>query len=198
MGARAEVIDRVAISIGTQVITENQIDAEVRLTDLLNKQSPDLSAGARKAAAGRLIEQTLVRREMDLSRYPLPSLSDADASLKDVKDGYRSDAEYRDALARYGVTETELKERLWWQLTVLRFIDYRFRPGIQVSDAEIKAYYDEQLPTWKKDGKNPELPDVRNQIEATITEQRVDESLDRWLVEARGQVAVRYHNEALK
>lgn len=196
--ARAEVIDRVAVSIGNQVITEAQIDTEVRLTELLNRENPDVSAAARKAAAGRLIQQALVRREMELSRYPLPARSDADASLKDIKGEYRSETEYGDALARYGVTEEELKERLWWQLTVLRFIDYRFRPGIQVSDAEIKAYYDEQLPTWRKEGKNPQLNDVRDQIDATLTERRVDENMDRWLVEARSQVSIRYRDEALK
>ncbi len=195
---RAEVVDRVAISIGTQVITEEQIDIEVRLTDLLNRQSLDVSAAARKAAASRLVQQTLVKREMELSRYPLPALADADASLKDVKGDYRSDAEYHDALALYGVTEDELRERLWWQLTVLRFIDYRFRPGIQISDAEIQAYFDQQLPKWRAGGKNPQLSEVRDQIEATLTEQRVDQNLDRWLVEARSQVAIRYRDEALK
>ena len=195
---RCEVIDRVAISIGTQVITGEQVDIEVRLTDLLNRQNLDMSAAARKAAAGRLVQQTLVKREMELSRYPLPALADADASLKDVKGDYRSDAEYHDALARYGVTEAELRERLWWQLTVLRFIDYRFRPGIQISDTDIKAYYDKQLPTWRQEGKNPQLSEVRDQIEATLTEQRVDESLDRWLLEARAQATIRYRDEALK
>ena len=45
----------------------------------------DLSAAAKKEAASRLIEQALIKREMDLSRYPLPELSDAAKSLQSIK-----------------------------------------------------------------------------------------------------------------
>ena len=35
----------------------------------------------KKKAADRLIEQALIKREMDQSRYPLPALTDADAPI---------------------------------------------------------------------------------------------------------------------
>ena len=38
----------------------------------------------------------------------------------------------RQDLNQYGVTEDELHDALLWQLTVLRFIDERFRPGVMV------------------------------------------------------------------
>ena len=194
----AEVIDRVAISLGNQVITEGQIDDEVRITGFLNHEKVDLSGTARKAAAGRLIEQTLIKREMEFSRYPLPAKTEAEASFQELKSSYQSDAQYQDALRSYGINDDDVKERLWWQVTVLRFIDYRFRPGIQISDPEMRAYYDQQVPNWRREGKVPELNDVRSQIEGILTEQRIDESLDRWLAEARTQVSVRYHDEALR
>src|ERR1035438_8233584 len=43
----------------------------------------------------------------------------------------------------YGVTEPELKTRLLWQLTLVRFIDVRFRPGIQIGDDDIRNYFNE-------------------------------------------------------
>jgi hypothetical protein len=66
------------------VITQSQLDDEIRLTAFLNRDMPDLSAAARKEAAGRLIEQALIKREMDISHYPLPELSDADKSLQEA------------------------------------------------------------------------------------------------------------------
>ena len=86
----ADIIDRIAISAGNQVITESQIDEEVRVTQFLNGEKLDLSAGERKKAAGRLVEQALVKREMEVSRYPLPPLSDADKQLQMLKAGYPS------------------------------------------------------------------------------------------------------------
>ncbi len=68
----AEIIDRIVITVGNQVITQSQVDDEIRVTAFLNHEKVDLSAAARKQAASRLIEQALIKREMDLSRYPLP------------------------------------------------------------------------------------------------------------------------------
>jgi len=39
---------------------------------------------------------------------------------------------------------------------------------------------------------------VRSQITELLTQQRIDESLDRWLADTRLQVAIHYHDEALR
>ncbi len=196
----AEIIDRIAISVGNQIITESQIDEEIRLTAFLNQEKLDLDIAERKKAAGRLIEQTLVRREMEFSHYPLPPLSDAARSLETLKTRYKTEAEYQQERDAYGITEEGLKRRLWWQATFLRFIDYRFRPGIQIPDADVQAYYQQQLDKWKQDGIQPipNLADVRASIEQNLTEQRIDQELDRWLADTRTQVAIRFHDEALQ
>jgi hypothetical protein len=196
----AEIIDRIAISVGNLVITESQIDEEIRLTAFLNQEPVNLDNAERKKAAARLIEQTLIRREMEFSRYPLPPLSDAAKSLETLKNRYKTEAEYRQALDEYGISEDALKRRLWWQATFLRFIDYRFRPGIQVPDADVQAYYQQELDKWKQEGIQPvpSLDDVRASIEQTLTEQRIDQELDRWLADTRTQVAIRFHDEALE
>jgi hypothetical protein len=196
----ADIIDRIAISAGNQVITESQIDEEVRVTEFLNGEKLDLSAGERKKAAGRLVEQALVKREMELSRYPLPPLSDADKQLQMLKAGYPSQAQFQDALRSYGIAEDALKRRLWWQLTLLRFVDFRFRPGIQVQDSDVQAYYKQQVATWQKEGMQsiPRFEEARGQIEEILTQQRIDEAMNQWLSEVRMQVSVRYRDETLQ
>ena len=196
----AEIIDRIAVSVGNQIITESQIDEEIRLTAFLNQEKLNLDNAERKKAAGRLIEQTLVRREMEFSHYPLPPLSDAAQSLETLKTRYKTEADYQQELARYGTTEEGLKRRLWWQATFLRFVDYRFRPGIQIPDADVQTYYQQQLDKWKQDGIQPlpSLEDVRASIEQNLTDQRIDQEMDRWLADTRTQIAIRFHDEALR
>lgn len=196
----AEIIDRIVISVGNQVITESQIEEEIRITAFLNRAKLDLNSAEKKKAAARLIEQTLVKREMDFSRYPMPSLSDADASLKSVNARFANEALRDDAVRQYGVTEEALRTHLWWQLTVLRFIEYRFSPGIQVSDAEVQAHYQRQVAKWRELGMNPipTLEEAHDQIAEILTQQRIDEGLERWLVETRKQVTIRYRDETLQ
>ena len=90
----AEIIDRIAIAVGNQVITESQIDEEIRITAFLNREKLDVSADSRKQAADRLIEQALVKREMGLSHYPLPQAGDANAAVADIAAMYPSPAEF--------------------------------------------------------------------------------------------------------
>jgi hypothetical protein len=196
----AEIIDRIAISVGNQVITESQVDEDLRLTAFLNHEKLDLSIAERKKAAGRLIEQALVKRDLDLSRYPLPALGDADASLKDAQTSYTTESHYQEMLREYGINEEALKRRLLWQLTLLRFVDFRFRPGIQIPEADVKTYYDQELIQWKQQGVDPvpTLEDSQLKIEEILTQQRIDQALDTWLAETRKQVTVNYLDEALK
>ena len=198
--ARTEVIDRIAITVGNQVITESQIGEELRVTAFLNHLPLDMSVSAKKKAAARLIEQALVRREMELSLYPAPSASEADTSLKALQAMYPSERQYEKELADYGLSEDALKRHLLWQLTLLRFVDFRFRPGIQISDSDVQAYYQEQRSEWQKKGAQPipSLEEARSQIEEILTQRGIDQALDRWMMDAQTQVTIRYLDDSLR
>jgi peptidyl-prolyl cis-trans isomerase SurA len=196
---QSEIIDRIAISVGNQVITKAQIDEEVRLTAFLNGSQLDLTAEERKKAADRLIEQALVKRDMEFSHYPIPQESDAEPALKALKANYASEAQYSQALDRYGISEEALKRRLWWQTALLRFIDYRFRPGILVSEKDIQNYYDLEVVKWKGQGikQIPSFEESREKIGELLTDQRIDQAIDQWLADTKKQIVVRDHDEKL-
>jgi hypothetical protein len=196
----AEIIDRIAITAGNQVITESQIDEEIRITAFLNREKLEINADSRKQAAARLIEQALVRREMDLSHYPLPQTGDASSALASIKAMYSDAAEFAGALQTYGISEADLTRRLVWQITLLRFIDYRFRPGIQIPSADVQTYYRQQVSGWKEKGIDPipSLEDSRDQIEEILTQQRIDQALDQWMMDTRKLVPISYRDAALE
>lgn len=196
----ADIIDRIAITVGNQVITETQIEEELRVSAFLNRDKLDLGLSARKQAAQRLIEQALVHREMDLSHYPFPDAEAAGAALESVKATYANPADYARALQTYGITEGDLSRRLVWQITLLRFIDYRFRPGIQIPTADVQTYYRQQVSNWEQKGVKPipSLEESRDQIEEILTQKRIDEALDQWMTDTRKQVPVNYHDASLK
>jgi len=196
----AEIIDRIVITAGNQVITQSQVESEIRVTAFLNQEKVDLSADGKKQAAGRLIEQALIKREMDLSRYPLPEPSDAGESLQTLKAMYSSEADFQNALQAGGISADDLNRRIWWQLTLLRFIDYRFRPGIQVPAADVQAYYRRQVSEWEQKGIKPipALEESRDQIEEILTQQKIDAALEQWVKDTRNQVPITYLDPGLK
>jgi hypothetical protein len=200
--AGAEIIDRIAVSVGSQVITASDIDREIRVGALLDGKPPDFSAAARRAAAGRMVEQRLIRRELEISRYPVPSLSGADPVLDKIKqERYSTDAAWRQALSQQGVSEQDVIDERLWQSTLSYFIGSRFRSGVQVSDEEIRDYFEKTvkpLAEAARPGQSASLEDYRGQIEDTLTGRRADEETDKWLVEARARTVIVYHDEAFQ
>ena len=198
--ARSEIIDRIAVSVGNQVITTDQIKDEIHITSFLNHTEPAFTGDEKKKAAERLIEQTLIKREMEFTHYPLPQLSDADPLVKKVEDQYPDHQSFLNALAHYGISEADLRQHLWWQLTLLKFTDERFRPAVQVTNAEIRQYYNQQVGKWKEQGVKtiPTFQESRDAMEKALTEELVNQFMDRWLGDARTQIDIRFRNGAFQ
>ncbi len=198
---RAEIIDRVAITAGQQVITELQIDEEMRVTAFLNREPVTRSPEARRAAADRLVEQLLVKREMELSHYPLPDAEDVNKYLEQIRNNFGSPAIFEQALESYNLAEATLREHLNLQLTTLRFIELRFRPDVGVSDADIQNYYQREISNWKSNHAGagpPTLAALRESIRKTLVDQRTDEVLNTWLEESRKQLNIVYLDKSLQ
>src|SRR5207247_1311966 len=120
-----EVINRIAVVVGKNVIKQSDVTREIRMTDFLNGDKLDFSADARRKAAERLIDQKMIQQEMKAGRYPTAAPEEAERLLAQVKkDRFGGDqARYQNALKEYGITEQDLKAQLQWQIAVLRFID---------------------------------------------------------------------------
>lgn len=193
-GLRGEIIDRIAVSVGSAVITQSEIEREIRITAFLNNEPQEFGAEARKKAAERLVEQKLVRREIQLSRYPAPAASEAEPRFKSLAARYPDAQAFRRALEKYGITEQELRDHVLWQLTLLRFVDVRFRPGVQVSEQDVREYYEKKVTPASATA----LDDVRETIEQVLIAERVDRDLDQWLKQVRRRVGVEYRRDAFE
>jgi len=190
----AEILDRIAATIDNRVIAESDIIREIRLGALLNGALPDFSGPAKQAAAQRLVERALMRREMEFSRYPAPVEEEVLTSMQNWRREHFTTGEaYTKALGDAKINEPDLRRYLLEQLTTLRFIDYRFRPAVQVPSAEVKQYYEQRfLPQSRSSGvaKDPPLDEVAERIEKILVEERVDRMLDAWLKDARSRTRI--------
>jgi hypothetical protein len=195
-----EVVDRLAITVGQQVITQLQLDEELRVTALMNRQPVKRTLEERRAAADRLVEQLLIKREMELSRYPLPGDQDVAKYLQQVREQIGGPGELDKALHSYNVEENTLRQHLELQLTALRFVEYRFRPDTSVSDTEVEAAYRREIANWKAahSGDPPTLDASRERIRSALLDERTDTALNTWLAESRKQVNIVYLDKTLE
>jgi hypothetical protein len=195
----AEVLDRVVAVVEGHPILASEWDDAVRYECFLNRCALEkLRAADRRATLDRMIDQRLIEQEMKLED-PHPARADEIAKkvveLKSqiARGGNPSSsegpAEWNGALAHYGLTEQEVEDHVARELSVLRFVDRRFRPTTQIDATQVERYYNETLmPELEKAGApDPPLSEVAGQIRELLTQKAIDEQLTVWLEALRRQ-----------
>ncbi|MGA8597291.1 MAG: hypothetical protein WB676_21465 [Bryobacteraceae bacterium] len=197
---QAEILDRIAIVVDHAVITEAQLDEELRVTAFLNHEPIKRDRDSKKAAADRLIEQDLVRREMQLTQYASPSASDVDRLYAEIEKQYGGKEAMTRALPEYQLTEPILKEHLRFQLTTLRFIDFRFRPDVEISEQDIRDYYNRELKKWRQShtGTPPTLEESRARIDKSLSDERAQDALSAWIDQTRRSANIVFLDKELE
>jgi hypothetical protein len=195
------VLDRIAVVVGRRVIKSSDIDRDLRLTAFLNHEPLVVNAATKKEAADRLIDQQIIRQEIATGEYPRATDSDAAALLNQIRSSRfgSSDTRMRAELSRYGLTEDQLQSQLLWQLTVLRFINERFLPGVMVSDDDVHKYYDQHLAELKRQYPGDSTfatlePKIRDMLDGDQT----NKQFEAWLEESRSRTWIEFHQEAMK
>jgi hypothetical protein len=194
------VIDRIAVIAGKHAIKTSDIDRDVRLTEFLNREPLNLNLAARRKSAQRLIDQSVIRDEIATDGYNRATDSEAANMLNEIlRDRFgASGVRLRQSLATYGLTEDQLRDQLLWQLTVLRFIDERFRPGVLVSDDEIQSYYNQHLAELRRQyPKNNSLGALKDRISETLRGEKINQQFEGWLDEARKAQRIEFREEDL-
>lgn len=196
----AEILDRIAVTVGKHVITEGDILLDLRIAAFLDQKAVDVSGDQKRKTADRLIDQYLLLQEASTSRQILPTAADARLLLDQVKAQYPTETEYRAALAHYGITEAQLSEHLLNGIRALRFTDLRFRPEVQLTDDDLHEYYDSMAAQWRRanPAQVPTFEASRDQIEKLLTDQRVTQALDRWLGTTRSETQILYKDPVFK
>lgn len=185
----AVVVDRIAVIVANQIITSSDIETRLRLSAFENgAAAADFSLAARRTALQSLIDQRLVGKEMELGHYPRLEAAErarlvsafAVSAFTFAVSAFNSSMEEMDrALARAGLQRKDLEEDLARQAELLTFLSLRFRPAVQISDADIDTRYRERT------GPRVPLDEVRQSIEQSITAEQADRELDAWLAAQR-------------
>jgi hypothetical protein len=197
----AVILDRIAVIAGTHVIKASDIDRDIRLTDFLNQAPLNFTPSTKREAAERLITQQIIRDDIVSGGYRRPPESEAAQLETELRrDQFDSSQQrFREALKRYGLTEAELREQLLWQITVLQFINERFRGGVVVTDDEVRAYYDQHIGELRKQYRKDDsfealAPKIRERLEG----ERVNQSFNEWLDQMRKSYRVEFKQGAFE
>jgi hypothetical protein len=187
-----EIIDRIVATVNGQPILQSDWDMALRCEAFLDQRPLQFTPEAARGSLERLVDQELLRQQIRTFRLKAVSESDLRSRLQEIRKQVpdaASDAGWQAVLSRYGITESELDERITDQLEILRFVDVRLRPTVQVDRRSVEEYYrDKLLPQLKQKGeKEVPLVEVSPQIEEVLSQQAMDSLLTELLRDLRQQ-----------
>jgi hypothetical protein len=192
-----EVIDRIVAIVNGHVILQSQLEDDLCFEALASGRSVEsLSEEDRRSALNHLVDQELVREQTFGSDMPQASPEQVEKRIQEIRAAHPNtyaDTSWQATLARYGFNERKLADRIGLELAIMREVDIRLRPSIQIENDRIEAYYKNVLlPELHKAG-NPDvpLPDVSARIREILTQQKIDEMFESWLQTLRKDSKVR-------
>jgi len=142
----------------------------------------------RGLAEPEALEAAIDERLMHLEASRLPQ---ADVSQEEEDRALALLLETRPAL-RAAVPEADLRRLLRRQLGVLKYVEFRFRPQVRVSDEEVRKAWEEEQ-AGRPAG--PALEDEQEAIRARLERQAIDERIEAWVKGLRARADVRYVGE---
>jgi peptidyl-prolyl cis-trans isomerase SurA len=194
--SRAEVVDRIVATVNGHVILQSDWNEELRYEALPNGRAlNEFTDEERKAALDRLIDQELLGEQMKSAAFQHASEADAAARVAAARKHYpqaATDQGWQALLAQFQLTEKDLVAHVRHQIDLMRLVDARLRPAVQIDSKSIEAYYREKfVPQLKESGAGEiALDDVSGQIRELLTEQKVNELMVSWLQTLRSESKV--------
>lgn len=193
----AQVVDRIVAVVNRQVILQSQLEQSTQIQFLLEgKPLEKITPADQQVVLDQLIDRALLEQQIVTNSMLDPSPDEVAARLRELRSqipGAASDQQWQTMLSNYGVSQHDLEMQIIEQLRVFRFIDLRFRALAHADRTAVIAYYQEKfLPELRKrSAPEPPLNQVSGEIEKILTEQRVDELLNSWLLALRSQAHIR-------
>ncbi len=194
---QAEVIDRIVATVNGRIILQSDWDEGLCYEALLNNRNLEqFSEEERRAVLDRLIDQELLREQMNSSSFVHATAAEVSARVEEARKRYPEIATaeaWQSFLAQYHLTEKDLSDHVRQEIDVLRLVDARLRPTVQIDSKSIEAYYRDQFAPKLKQSGAPEVPlaEVSAKIRELLTEQKVSELLVSWLQTLRSEGNVR-------
>jgi peptidyl-prolyl cis-trans isomerase SurA len=191
-GATAGVIvDRIVATVNGHIILQSDWGDAIRYEAFIaGRKTSDSTVEDRKAALDRLIDQELLKEQMHANDFPQATEEEIAKRLQDVRKLYpeaKTPEEWQAVMAAQGVTEAGLKDRIAMQLNLMRLVDSRLRPNVNVDNKSIESYYNQELlPQLLQSGAGAvALSEVSGKIKELLTEQKVNQLLVAWLQNLR-------------
>jgi hypothetical protein len=189
-------IDRLLVAVNGRAITEGDLVLARSLNEIVfYDKTADPSS--REEEIGKLVDRELMKQELKNFSLTQEDESRVEARLRSLRELYAEKGGLPLLMRQLGLQESELISYLQLESSILKFVDFRFRPFVSISEEEIAKYYETRLIPQLQKAKLeiPARAQVSTRIEEILKEEKVNALLDQWIKEIRQNSRIEYFDE---
>ena len=194
--AAQQVVDKIVATVNagvrTDLVTYSDLMWQLALqpnTVLDNPTSEDLNRALRL-----LIDQRLILQEAEKIPTIIPTQKEVSDARDELARQFASSPEFQQRLQRVGLTAEKLDEIIEQRLKMEKYLDFRFRNFVVISQNEVADYYrDVYVPRLRARSPGrivPPLEQVRTEIETTLMEAKIESEMFAFLDTARERAEI--------
>ncbi|HET6978119.1 MAG TPA: hypothetical protein VFI24_17440 [Pyrinomonadaceae bacterium] len=191
-----QVVDKMVATVNagvkTDLITYSDLLWQLALqpnSQLDNPTSADLNRALRL-----LIDQRLILQEAEKIPTIVPTQKEISDARDELARNFPSQPEFQNRLQRVGMTSEKLDEIVEQRLKMEKYLDFRFRNFVVISQKEITDYYGQvYTPRFRQRFPGrivPTLEQVRDEIEQSLKEAKIESETDAFLDTARERAEI--------
>lgn len=183
----AVVIDRIVAHIEDDIITLSEVRELSAYQQLVDGHSE-----SDDKILNELIEQWVVNNEATTTQFPPAAESEVNREVGRIQNQFPSQDAYAKRLVDLGLTPSDVKRMVAREIYLARYLDYKFRPAVQISDEDIAKYYrDNLVPALAAKGQSaPPLDQVTEQIRELLVQQGVNDRAASWFDETKSRLKI--------
>jgi hypothetical protein len=186
------MVATVNAGVRTDLITYSDLMWQLALqpnTVLDNPTSADLNRALRL-----LLDQRLILQEAEKLPTIVPTQKEVSDARDELARQFASPLDFQQRLQRVGMTSEKLDEIIEQRLKMEKYLDFRFRNFVVISQKEMADYYrDVYVPRLRARSPGrivPPLEQVRDEIEKTLMETKTESEMDAFIDTARERAEI--------
>jgi hypothetical protein len=184
---QGRVVDRIVAKIEGDIILLSQVHELGAFQQLIqgHQETDD-------RLLGELIEQWVVQTEATTTHFPQPAKSEVDREMDRIAAQFATPEAFAAKLAALNLTTAEVREMLTQQIYLERYLDYKFRPTVQIDAPSVETYYQKEFrPVLEaKNQLVPPLPEVEGEIREVLTQRAISDRVAQWLDETKSHLTI--------
>jgi hypothetical protein len=187
-------IDQIVTLVNGDMITRSDLLWSIALAPDAPSPEHQMSSDILKQKLEVMIDQRLIAQEA--ARMPAAGISQEEINnaRNALMTRFGSAEAFRRRVESVGLSQQRIDRLVRDMIVINKFIDFRFKSFVFVTDQEIDQYYQSRLvPELRRQNAVPPPvtdPGVREKISAVLKQQKVNDELDQFLKDLRSRADI--------